>query len=299
MARARIIKPSFFYDEELCDLPPMVRLLFIGLWCLADREGRLEYKPKEIKAQVFPYDKINVTKSLSILEPAFISIYEVNAKKYIAINNFCKHQHPHAKEAKSALPAPPSTDPVPEIPVQAPEKDSAKMPLTLNPYTITLNHNHNHNPETDCGGGGADQVLSGLVNLWEEINGRPVTEYEGKKILSLLETFSESWIEDAMKVAADAGKRKLNYVEGILNRWQTEGRDSGKKSRESFLELAKRLDEEMEAARQDEHARNGVAAKGLASDIPGDSYRRGQPATMESLVNKLGLPGYTKGGGGV
>ena len=102
-----------------------------------------------------------------------------------------------------------------------------------------------------------------------------------------------------MKVAADAGKRKLNYVEGILNRWQTEGRDSGKKSRESFLELAKRLDEEMVAARQDEHARNGVAAKGLASDIPGDSYRRGQPATMESLVNKLGLPGYTKGGGGV
>ena len=239
MARARIIKPSFFYDEELCDLPPMVRLLFIGLWCLADREGRLEYKPKEIKAQVFPYDKINVTKSLSILEPAFISIYEVNAKKYIAINNFCKHQHPHTKEAKSALPAPPSTDPVPEIPVQAPEKGIAKMPLTLNPYTITLNHNHN--PEADCGGGGADSFLSGLVTLWEEINGRLVTEYEGKKILSLLEIFSTAWIEDAMKVAADAGKRKLNYVEGILNRWQAEGKDVGNKGLETFLVIAKLL----------------------------------------------------------
>lgn len=110
------------------------------------------------------HGKINVTKSLSILEPAFISIYEVNAKKYIAINNFCKHQHPHAKEAKSALPAPPSTNPAPEIPGQATEKDSAKMPLTLNPYTITLNHNHN--PETDCSGGGADGFLSGLVTLW-------------------------------------------------------------------------------------------------------------------------------------
>lgn len=296
MARARIIKPSFFYDEELCELPPMVRLLFIGLWCLADREGRLEYKPKEIKAQVFPYDKINITKSLSILEPAFISIYEVNAKKYIAINNFSKHQRPHTKEAKSALPAPPSNNLAQEIPVQAPEKDGAKTPLTLNPYTITLNHNHN--PETECGGG-SDRSISDLVNLWENINARPVTGYEGEKIGELLETFSATWLEDAMKVAADAGKRKLNYVEGILNRWQAEGRDSDKKNRESFLELAKRLDEEMEAARQDEHARNSVATKGLASDIPGNSYRRRQPTTMESLVNKLGLPGYTKGGGGV
>lgn len=39
MARARNIKPSFFKNEDLADLNPFDRLLFIGLWCLADREG--------------------------------------------------------------------------------------------------------------------------------------------------------------------------------------------------------------------------------------------------------------------
>jgi hypothetical protein len=34
----------------------MVRLLFTGLWCLADREGRLEDRPAEIKAEIFSYD---------------------------------------------------------------------------------------------------------------------------------------------------------------------------------------------------------------------------------------------------
>ncbi len=39
MARARNIKPGFFDNEILGELPALTRLLFIGLWCLADREG--------------------------------------------------------------------------------------------------------------------------------------------------------------------------------------------------------------------------------------------------------------------
>lgn len=156
-----------------------------------------------------------------------------------------------------------------------------------------------YNPPSGDRSGGADSFLSGLVTLWEEINGRLVTEYEGKKILSLLEIFSAAWIEDAMKVAADAGKRKLNYVEGILNRWQAEGRDGGKKGRETFLDIAKRLEAERKAAQQDEHTRNGVAIGQPASDIPGNTDRGGQPGTMAALIGTLELPGYSKGGGGV
>ena len=35
MARARNIKPGFFDNEILGELPALTRLLFIGLWCLA------------------------------------------------------------------------------------------------------------------------------------------------------------------------------------------------------------------------------------------------------------------------
>ena len=60
MARARNIKPSFFTNEDLVELPFEDRLLFIGLWTLADREGRLEDRPKRIKMAVFPADNVDV-----------------------------------------------------------------------------------------------------------------------------------------------------------------------------------------------------------------------------------------------
>ena len=42
MARARNIKPGFFKNELLVGLPYEYRLLFIGLWTIADRDGRFE-----------------------------------------------------------------------------------------------------------------------------------------------------------------------------------------------------------------------------------------------------------------
>ena len=54
--RARNIKPGFFKNDTLAELEFAARLLFIGLWGLADRAGRLEDRPKKIKAEVFPYD---------------------------------------------------------------------------------------------------------------------------------------------------------------------------------------------------------------------------------------------------
>ena len=125
---------------------------------------------------------------------------------------------------------------------QSKEKKIKENKTTTTPY----------NPPSGDGSSGGSS-FAGLVHLWENINARPLTGYEGEKIQDLLEIFSETWIEEAMKVAADAGKRKLNYVEGILNRWQAEGRDGGKKGRESFLDIAKRLEAKREAAQQDEH----------------------------------------------
>ena len=44
-------------NEELADLDPIARLLFIYLWMLADREGRLEDRPKRIAGRALPYDR--------------------------------------------------------------------------------------------------------------------------------------------------------------------------------------------------------------------------------------------------
>lgn len=108
MARLRTLKPGFFTNEELADLEPLTRLLFPGLWCLADRAGRLEDRPRKIKAEVLPYDDCDVDRMLADLhERGFIIRYEAEGKQYIQITNFRKHQTPHIKEAPSTIPAPP------------------------------------------------------------------------------------------------------------------------------------------------------------------------------------------------
>ena len=108
MARARNIKPGFFKNELLAEMPPETRLLFMGLWCLADREGRFEDRPKKIKMELFPCDSFSIEDSLALLaKDGFLLRYEVDGKRYAQVVNFTKHQMPHHKEVPSDIPAPP------------------------------------------------------------------------------------------------------------------------------------------------------------------------------------------------
>lgn len=110
MARIRYIKPGLFSNEDLAELPIPARYLFSGLWVLADKEGRLEDRPKRIKAQVFPYDDIpfeQVEEWLSLLASAgFIVRYSIRGRFYIAMPTWHQHQRPHPRETPSVIPEP-------------------------------------------------------------------------------------------------------------------------------------------------------------------------------------------------
>lgn len=105
MARSRNIKPGFFTNDDLAECEPLARLLFAGLWTIADRDGRLEDKPRKIKAMVLPYDDTDCDKLLAQLHNKnFITRYAVDGNEFIQINNWKKHQNPHCKEAASEIP---------------------------------------------------------------------------------------------------------------------------------------------------------------------------------------------------
>lgn len=108
MARARTIKPGFFKNEDLSDCSFEARLLFAGLWTLADRDGRLEYRPKRIKAELFPFDAVDVhCLAVELHGKKFLVMYEVGGVHYIEITGFKRHQRPHPKEPSLNLPQPP------------------------------------------------------------------------------------------------------------------------------------------------------------------------------------------------
>lgn len=91
--RNRILKEGFFRNFDLACLPPLARILFQGLWCMADKEGRLVDQPPRIKADILPYDDCDVAPFLDSLHTlGFITRYEVSGRRYIQVVNFTKHQ---------------------------------------------------------------------------------------------------------------------------------------------------------------------------------------------------------------
>jgi hypothetical protein len=106
--RARNLKPSIFRNELLAVADPLYTLIFQGLWCLADRAGRLEDRPAKIHLEINPgraYER-TVDALAWLTDQGFIQRYEAAGARYILVINFAKHQSPHVKEPNSTLPAP-------------------------------------------------------------------------------------------------------------------------------------------------------------------------------------------------
>ena len=104
MARIRTIKPEFFTSEDIVNLSPLARLLYIALWCEADREGRLSWKPKTFKMRYFPGDSLNIEKLCEELLAA--SLIVCYGDQYAVIPAFHAHQHINPRESATQLPEP-------------------------------------------------------------------------------------------------------------------------------------------------------------------------------------------------
>jgi hypothetical protein len=105
MARARNIKPGFYKNEDLAECSIWARYIFPGLWMLADREGRLEDRPKRIKGELLAFDSQEVEPLLcELVRFGFIERYESDGLKIIQIMKFKDHQSPHFSEKPSELP---------------------------------------------------------------------------------------------------------------------------------------------------------------------------------------------------
>jgi hypothetical protein len=145
MARARNIKPSFFTNEILGELDPLICLLFINLWMLADREGRLEDRPKRILGETFRHRReiADVNGYLTVLvQHGFIERYKVGDLSIIQIVNFRKHQSPHNTEKPSVLPEKPIDSPItvkqslPDEKVVEAKRPDSLIPDSPNPDSL-------------------------------------------------------------------------------------------------------------------------------------------------------------------
>lgn len=192
MARTRYIKPSFWENEDIAELEPFARLLFIGLWNYADKEGRLEDRPKKIKGQVFRFDTVDVNGLLDELQKyEFIKRYEIDGQNYIQIINFCKHQNTHKQEQESSIP-----------PYVSPLKEN---------YNYNYNYNYNSNTKSDFRPTTSEQHRNNIGTT---------SEHKKKKSLDVLSGID---LPDDLKTSEEAIRAWLEYKKEKGKQYKSKG----------------------------------------------------------------------------
>jgi hypothetical protein len=97
MARIRTIKPSFWKDQKVGRLQRDARLMFIGLWNLADDEGVVCGDASAIKSELFPFDERLRLKTVEVwitqlIEALMIIPLNYQDESYYLIRTFKNHQ---------------------------------------------------------------------------------------------------------------------------------------------------------------------------------------------------------------
>ena len=95
--RIRSVKPQFWLDENLGTVCRDARLMYIGLWNLADDQGVFEWRPARIKIQLFPYDTDIKPKDIEEWLALLLNIKDIvkfdnNGHQFGYIRSFLEHQ---------------------------------------------------------------------------------------------------------------------------------------------------------------------------------------------------------------
>ena len=111
MARRRLIDPRVWQSGHFKRLNMRQRLLWLGIITLADDEGKLRGEPAVIKADIFPFDSVNlktVESDLSVLgNEGVLHSYQVEGDLYIWIPKWERYQKP-SHPTPSKIPDPPA-----------------------------------------------------------------------------------------------------------------------------------------------------------------------------------------------
>ena len=238
--RTRYLKPGFFENEYLAVLPAPARLLFAGLWLMADREGRLKDRPARIKGELFPYDNTNVAKHLTQLaEAGFIKRYEMDGQRLIWIPTFLNHQKPYQHEPGSTLPPHPDDDGDPLVHQSSandgPMSDT-KVGKEIGNSNSTRKSNEEREPSTPAGdpsSGFAGSSWDFLRALYLQNIGT-LTASDGSTLRGFLgRGMPDDWMAAAINETSTCDKPGMGYLLKILKRCEetTTPPSSLKKSR--------------------------------------------------------------------
>jgi hypothetical protein len=110
VARIRTVKPEFWTDEQVMELSPLARLLFIGMWNFCDDRGVHPASTKTLKAEVFPADDITADQIgglvTEMIRQGLLTEFEAQGRRWWAVTGW--HHQMINRPSTSKYPAPPA-----------------------------------------------------------------------------------------------------------------------------------------------------------------------------------------------
>ena len=129
--RIRSLKPEFFDSPSTANAGPWARLLFMGMWCMADDWGVGPGNPKELAASIFPNDDQWTSKELpglckEVADSYGVVFYTHRGRPYFQIPTWEDHQITQ-RRAKRRYPT--ADDPESVLDQASPELPSIRKEL--------------------------------------------------------------------------------------------------------------------------------------------------------------------------
>ena len=262
MARRRMIDPNIWESEDVAKLTIRQRLLLIGLFSNADDYGKGRAKPAYVRSTIFPYDDIPVSEIEEDLQAIAsciaIQFYEVDGQSYYKFTNWRKWQTVN-KPQPSLIPEPSETqeDEREEASDTNEKNDYGIIPNSARNHSQPIPNSFQNDSrlkekkrkeekrkkDNECAREGdsepenksplatgyemsvcpSDFIMEDIGKRYQEKIGimNPVDE---QKLAEWVEMgMSPSLVAEAIDRAAAAGKKRVNYVVGILKNWYNDG----------------------------------------------------------------------------
>ena len=91
-------------------------------------------------------------------------------------------------------------------------------------YSHSITESQNHNKES----------TAAVFRVYEQEIGL-LTAFISERLKADIDDYTEGWVVDAIKTASESNVHNLKYVEAILQRWKTQGKDRRKKKKSGWL----------------------------------------------------------------
>ena len=221
-----MIDPNFWQSQDVARLTIRQRLLAIGLFSIADDEGRGVANPAYVRSQVFAYDDFT-TKEIAddlevIAEGLEIDFYVVGGNRYYAWRAWTKWQRVDKPRASMI----PGLEMRSENDSRNGSENGSQTDSGLKEEKIRVREekekeegasaatepNFDDNLEPD----GAQ-----AYRLTEGEFGRPLSPIEGETVYQLAKEHGYDLFREALRRAVIQGKKSLRYAQRILESWRT------------------------------------------------------------------------------